>query len=62
MKQGAVSVIANRIIEGTFYYKTEAEKRLAELKAESLRLKLEKETNGKVIQAYMETERTGMFN
>lgn len=62
MRQGAVSVIVNRVIEGTWYYKTEAEKRLAELKAETKRLQLEKDVGGKVIQAYMETEKESMFN
>jgi len=62
MRHGAVSVIVDRVIEGTWYYKNEAEKRLAELKAETKRLQLEKEVGGKVIQAYMETDRTSMFD
>jgi hypothetical protein len=62
MIQGAVSVIRDRIIEGTWYYRNEAEKRLAELKAEKQRLELEKTYGKKVIQAYMETDQTNMFD
>ena len=61
MTRGAVSIIVNRIIEGTWYYKSEAEKLLAERKAETLRLSLEKQMDTPIVTAYMETDRTDMF-
>lgn len=61
MKRGAVSIIVDRIIQNTWYYASEAEKLLAERKAETLRLSLEKQVDSRIVTAYMETDRTDMF-